>query len=74
MRGTETSFANGDMSVGSHRNAVNKAHVGCIFGILVENSELPATDPMRMYNGGAVFGGDNVRDETGSWALVQDLG
>ena len=52
-----------------------KAHIGRIFGIVVEkNHELPEHDPKRKYKGRAVFGGDNVKDEAGSWALFQDLG
>ena len=55
--------------------AGQKAHCGIIFGIVVEkNSELPLADPKRKFKGRAVFGGDNVRDEVGNWALFQDLG
>ena len=44
-------------------------------GITVEHHhELPMADPKRKCKGRAVFGGDNVRDEVGSWALFQDLG
>ena len=52
-----------------------KVHIGRIFDILVEkNSELPEDDPRRKFKGRAVFGGDNVRDEAGNWAIFQDLG
>ena len=55
--------------------AGKKAHVGRVFGICVEkNHELPEGDKRRKYKGRAVFGGDNVRDERGDWAIFQDLG
>ena len=49
------------------------AHIGRIFAICVEkNSELPPEK--RKYKGRAVFGGDQVRDEAGNWAIFPDLG
>ena len=52
-----------------------KIHVGRVFGILVEKgSELVADDPRRKFKGRAVFGGNDVRDEAGNWAIFQDLG
>jgi len=52
-----------------------KAHVGRVFDVVVEkNHELVEEDPQRKYKGRAVFGGDNVRDEVGNYALFQDLG
>ena len=49
------------------------AHIGGIFAICVEkNSELEPSK--RKYKGRAVFGGDQVRDEAGNWAIFQDLG
>ena len=51
------------------------AHVARVFGLVVEkNHELPEDDPKRKYKGRAVVGGDNMRDETGNYALFQDLG
>ena len=52
-----------------------KAHIGSLFGIIVEkNAELPVDDPRRKYKGRAVFAGDRVRDEAGQWTIFQDLG
>ena len=49
------------------------AHIGRAFAICVEkNSELEP--PQRKYKGRAVFGRDQVRDESGNWAIFQDLG
>ena len=48
-------------------------HIGRIFAICVEkNSELEPEK--RKFKGRAVFGGDQVRDECGNWAMFQDLG
>ena len=50
------------------------AHVGRVFGILVEKgSELPKGHPDRKFKGRVVFQGNNVRDETGDWALFEEL-
>ena len=61
---------------GALRKKTNtKAHVGLIFGIVVEkNHELPEHDPNRKYKGRAVFQGNNVWDEEGNWATFQELG
>ena len=49
------------------------AHVGIIFGIVVEkNADLCLLDPV--YKGRAVFQGNNVRDKRGDWATFQELG
>ena len=49
-------------------------HVGRVFGILVEKgSELPANHPERKFKGRVVFQGNNVRDQTGDWALFEEL-
>ena len=46
-----------------------------IFGIVVEkNHELPGDHPQGQYKGRAVAGGNDVRDESGNFALFQDLG
>ena len=58
-----------------HCRTHTTAHIGRIFGIVVDkNHELPEADPKRKFKGRAVFGGDNVKDEVGNWALFQDLG
>ena len=63
-----------DVKAEAQRRGV-KAHVGRIFDICVQkNSELPDDDKRKKYKGRAVFGGDNVRDEVGNWAMFQDLG
>ena len=41
---------------------------------MAKNFELPEDDPRRKYKGRAVFGGNNIRDEEGNWAIFQDLG
>ena len=52
-----------------------KIHIGRIFDFVVEkNSELPADDVRRKYKGRAVFEGSYVKDESGNWAIFQDLG
>ena len=57
------------------RRAGKKANVGLVFGIVVEkNAELSSNDPRRKYKGGAVFQGNNVKDEYGHWAIFAELG
>ena len=52
-----------------------KIHIGRVFDIIVEkNSELVESDPKRKFKGRAVFGGNDVHDEVGNWAIFQDLG
>jgi len=49
-------------------------HVGRVFGILVEKGfELPADHPERKFKGRVVFQGNQVRDQTGDWALFEEL-
>ncbi len=49
-------------------------HVGRVFGILVEKgSELPKGHPDRKFKGRVVFQGNNVKDQTGDWALFEEL-
>merc|ERR1712127_380015 len=63
-----------DVKADAKRRGV-KAHVVRIFNICAQkNSELPDDDNRKKYKGRAVFGGDNVRDEAGNWAMFQDLG
>ncbi len=52
-----------------------KVNMGLVFGIVVDkNHELPEDGPARKYNVRAVFQGNNVRDEDGNWAILQELG
>jgi hypothetical protein len=49
-------------------------HVGRVFGILVEKgSELPKGHPERKFKGRVVFQGNQVRDQSGDWALFEEL-
>ena len=51
------------------------AHVGLVFGIVVEkNHELDPSDPRRKYKGRAVFQGNHVKDQDANWAIFQELG
>jgi len=55
------------------RIAGKQAQVGLTFGIVVEkNTELCLAEPL--YNGRAVFQGNNVRNVNGDWAIFQELG
>ena len=56
------------------RRTGEKAHVGRIFGIVVENHpELPSGHPERTYKGRLVFQGNEVRDENAHYAIFSDL-
>ena len=47
-----------------------EVHFGRIFPICnIKHSELPDGDPLRVPKGRLVFGGDNVRDAHGDWAI-----
>ena len=51
-----------------------KAHVGRIFGIVVEkHPELPAGHPDRKLKGRLVFQGNEVRDENAHYAIFSEL-
>jgi hypothetical protein len=56
------------------RKTGEKAHVGRIFGIVVEkHPELPHGHPERRFKGRLVFQGNEVRDENSHYAIFSDL-
>jgi hypothetical protein len=62
-----------DVCAEAKRNNV-VVHVGRVFGILVEKgSELPKGHKERKFKGRVVFQGNNVKDQTGDWALFEEL-
>ena len=62
-----------DVAAESRRTG-KKAHIGRIFEICVEKgSELPKGHKGRKFKGRVVYQGNNVKDETGSFAIFQDL-
>jgi len=57
------------------KQAGKRAHIGRIFGCVVEkNAELPDGDARKKFKGRFVFQGNQVRDEDGLMATFQDLG
>ena len=56
------------------RKKGEQAHVGRIFGIVVEkHPELPTNHPDRKYKGRLVFQGNEVTDENSRYAIFSEL-
>jgi hypothetical protein len=56
------------------RKKGEKAHVGRIFGIVVEkHPELPTNHPDRKFKGRLVFQGNEVKDKNSRYAIFSEL-